>query len=106
MKELSALDTDATFQGFIGERMQKEGLDLTKLLPRDGIYGFAGGFLIDLSAIRKEFKQAKKELLQYKPDVLVLVDYPALICEWRHLQKLQHYGSILYYTSGLGMERI
>ena len=30
IKELSALDNDATFQGFGGERMQKEGLELTK----------------------------------------------------------------------------
>ena len=78
IKELSALDTDATFQGFGGERMQKEGLELTKHYQEMAFMGF-WEVLMNLSAIRKNFKQAKKELLEYKPEVLVLVDLEHLV---------------------------
>ena len=42
IKELSALDTDATFQGFGGERMQNEGLNLTKHYQEMALMGFWG----------------------------------------------------------------
>ena len=75
IKELSRLDAYATFQGFGGERMQKEGLQLTKHYQEMAFMGF-WEVLMNLFTIRKNFKQAKKELLEFKPDVLVLVDYP------------------------------
>ena len=97
IKELSALDTDATFQGFGGERMQKEGLELTKHYQEMAFMGF-WEVLMNLSAIRKNFKQAKKELLEYKPDVLVLVDYPGFNMRMATFAK-KHNIKVVYYIT-------
>ena len=97
IKELSALNTDATFQGFGGERMQKEGLELTKHYQEMAFMGF-WEVLMNLSTIRKNFKQAKKELLEYKPDVLVLVDYPGFNMRMATFAK-KHNIKVVYYIT-------
>lgn len=97
IKELSALDTDATFQGFGGERMQKQGLELTKHYQEMAFMGF-WEVLMNLSTIRKNFKQAKKELLEYKPDVLVLVDYPGFNMRMATFAK-KHNIKVVYYIT-------
>ena len=97
IKELSALDTDATFQGFGGERMQKEGLELTKHYQEMAFMGF-WEVLMNLPAIRKNFKQAKKELLEYKSDVLVLVDYPGFNMRMATFAK-KHNIKVVYYIT-------
>tara|TARA_B100000161_G_scaffold253080_1_gene213337 strand:+ start:929 stop:2014 length:1086 start_codon:yes stop_codon:yes gene_type:complete len=97
IKELSLLDTDATFQGFGGERMQKEGLELTKHYQEMAFMGF-WEVLINLSAIIKNFKQAKKELLEYKPEVLILVDYPGFNMRMAKFAK-KHNIKVVYYIT-------
>ena len=97
IKELSLLDTDATFQGFGGERMQKEGLELTKHFQEMAFMGF-WEVLINLSAIIKNFKQAKKELLEYKPEVLILVDYPGFNMRMAKFAK-KHNIKVVYYIT-------
>ena len=97
IKELSLLDTDATFQGFGGERMQKEGLELTKHYQEMAFMGF-WEVLINLSAIVKNFKQAKKELLEYKPEVLILVDYPGFNMRMAKFAK-KHNLKVVYYIT-------
>ena len=97
IKELSALDTGATFQGFGGERMQKEGLELTKHYQEMAFMGF-WEVLINLSAIIKNFKQAKKELLEYKPEVLILVDYPGFNMRMAKFAK-KHNIKVVYYIT-------
>ena len=97
IKELSALDTDATFQGFGGERMQKQGLELTKHYQEMSFMGFLE-VLMNLSDIRKNFKQAKKELIEYKTDVLVLVDYPGFNLRMATFAK-KHNIKVVYYIT-------
>ena len=97
IKELSALDTDALFHGFGGERMQKEGLKLTKHYQEMAFMGFLE-VLMNLHAIRKNFKQAKKELLEFKPDVLVLVDYPGFNMRMATFAK-KHNIKVVYYIT-------
>ena len=97
IKELTRLDADTTFQGFGGERMQKEGLILTKHFQEMAFMGF-WEVLLNLSAIRKNFKQAKKEIIEYKPDVLVLVDYPGFNMRMATFAK-KHNIKVVYYIT-------
>ena len=97
IKELSLLDPSATFQGFGGERMEKEGLQLTKHYQEMAYMGF-WEVLINLNAIRKNFKQAKKELIEYKTDVLVLVDYPGFNLRMATFAK-KHNIKVVYYIT-------
>ncbi len=97
IKELSKLDTSATFQGFGGERMQKEGFELTKHYKEMAFMGF-WEVLMNLSDVIKNFKQAKKEILAYKPDVLILVDYPGFNIRMAKFAK-KHNIKVVYYIT-------
>lgn len=97
IKELSKLDTSATFQGFGGERMQKEGFELTKHYKEMAFMGF-WEVLMNLSDVIKNFKQAKKEILGYKPDVLILVDYPGFNMRMAKFAK-KHNIKVVYYIT-------
>ena len=97
IKELSLLDAGTTFQGFGGERMQKEGLELTKHYKEMAFMGF-WEVLMNLSDIRKNFKKAKKELIEFKSDVLVLVDYPGFNMRMARFAK-KHNIKVVYYIT-------
>ncbi len=75
MAGIKKKDPEAVFCFFGGDLMAKQG---GKLLKHYREMAFMGFFtvLINLKQIRKNFKMAEKELLNFQPDVLILVDYP------------------------------
>ena len=75
MRELKKEDTNASFMFFGGELMANEGGILLKHFRE---MAFMGVFpvLLNLDKIRHNFKLAELKLLEFKPDVLILVDYP------------------------------
>ena len=97
IKELSKLDHKALFKGFGGDRMQKEGFKLTKHYREMAFMGF-WEVIKNLSAISKNFKQAKKELLDFETDVLVLVDYPGFNMRMASFAK-KHNIKVVYYIT-------
>ena len=97
IKELSLLEPKSSFQGFGGERMQKEGLQLTKHYREMAFMGYWEVFK-NLSYIRKNFRQAKKELLEFSTDVLVLVDYPGFNMRMATFAK-KHNIKVVYYIT-------
>ncbi len=97
IKELVKLDEKASFKGFGGERMQKQGLELTKHYNEMAFMGF-WEVIKNLSAIRRNFKQAKKELLEFNTNVLVLVDYPGFNMRMASFAK-QHGIKVVYYIT-------
>ncbi len=75
MKALGEKDPDATFRCWGGDLMEKAGGELVRHY-RDLAYM---GFLEVISHLGKilgNLRACKKDLLQYRPDVLILVDYP------------------------------
>lgn len=97
IKELSRIDNKATFKGFGGERMQQAGLILSKHYKEMAFMGFLE-VVQNLSAIKRNFKQAKKELLESKADVLVLVDYPGFNMRMATFAK-KHAIKVVYYIT-------
>ena len=75
MRELKNRDTNACFTFFGGELMANEGGTLLKHYRE---MAFMGIFpvLFNLGKISRNFKLAEQKLLEFKPDVLILVDYP------------------------------
>jgi len=75
MRELKNGDDDASFTFFGGELMQKEGGTLLKHYRE---MAFMGLFpvIFNLHKIRRNFKLAEQKLIEFHPDVLILVDYP------------------------------
>ena len=97
IKELLLLDKNAQFQGFGGEKMHKEGLVLTKHYKDMAFMGF-WEVLMNLFVIRNHFKQAKKEILEFNADVLILVDYPGFNMRMAKFAK-KHKIKVVYYIT-------
>ena len=97
MKALRAKDPQATFVGLGGDMMRAEGCDI-RVDYRDMAYMGFVAVLQNLNKIKHNFRIAKQALLEQKPDVLILIDYPsfnlkmAKFCK-RHLPSTK----VVYY---------
>lgn len=97
MHALTIEDPKAEFRFFGGDLMQKQGGTLVKHY-RD--MAFMGGWevLKNLGTISKNFKLCKADLLNYKPDVLILVDYGGFNLRMAAFAK-KHGIKVFYYIS-------
>lgn len=73
--QLKNLDPGFSGKGFGGEAMQQQGIDLVCGLERLSFMGF-WEVVKNLRTIRQNFKMAKQAILDFQPDVIILVDYP------------------------------
>lgn len=98
MKELLLLDPGIEFRFWGGDLMEK----VAHQKPRKHIKDLAFmGFVEVAKNIRTIFKNiafCKQDILEYKPDVLILIDYPGFnlrIADWAKQQGIR----VLYYIS-------
>lgn len=75
IKELKVLDVNAEFRCWGGDLMKEQGADLVKHYRELAFMGFTE-VLMNLRTILSNIDFCKKDILQHKPDVLILVDYP------------------------------
>ena len=75
IKELKLLDRNATFRCWGGDLMQQQGATIVKHYKDLAFMGFVE-VLANLKTILSNLKFCKKDILDYYPDVLILVDYP------------------------------
>lgn len=75
MHELKKADKEAEFCFFGGDLMAAEGGKLLKHYREMAFMGIIP-VLMNLHRIRRNFRLAEKKLLEFRPDVLILVDYP------------------------------
>ncbi len=75
MKAILKNDPQAKFRFWGGDKMQAVSGTLVKHYRDLAFMGFAE-VLMNLRTIRKNFSFCKKELLDFSPDVVVLIDYP------------------------------
>ncbi len=97
MKALKELDAQADFRFFGGDLMKTEGGTLVKHYADMAFMGFVE-VAINLSTILKNLKKCKADIMAYKPDVLVLIDFPGFnlkIAEFAKAQGIEVY----YYIS-------
>lgn len=95
--ELAKLDTNAVFRGFGGERMENAGMQLVKHYREMAFMGFIP-VLLNLKTIKRNFSLCEQDLLQFKPDVLILVDYPGFNLRMAAFAK-EHGIKVYYYIS-------
>ena len=97
MKKLKKLDTQAEFRCWGGDLMKQEGGVLVKHYKDLAFMGFVE-VLMNLRAIFKNIDLCKKDIIQYVPDVLILVDYPGF--NLRIAEFAKHKGfKVIYYIS-------
>ncbi|MEO7989183.1 MAG: lipid-A-disaccharide synthase [Chryseolinea sp.] len=74
VKALKRHDADASLRGFGGEYMQEAGVEL-EVHYRDMAFMGLAEILTNLTKISNYIKQCKADVTQFKPDVIILIDY-------------------------------
>ncbi len=97
IKELKKKDSTADIRCWGGDKMQAAGATLVKHYKELAFMGFIE-VLNNLGTILKNIKFCKEDITQYKPDVLILIDYPGFNLRIAKWAKQQGY-TIIYYIS-------
>lgn len=80
VKALKARDPQAQFRGFGGEYMQDAGVNLA-VHYRDMAFMGLAELLTNINKIKKYIRRCQEDILAYKPDVIILIDYGGF--NWR-----------------------
>ncbi len=97
MKYLKEEDKEYEFRFWGGDLMKKEGGELVRHYNAMAYMGLID-VISNLDKIKANFKLCKADLLDYKPDVLILVDYPGFnlrMAEFAHKRGIK----VFYYIS-------
>jgi lipid-A-disaccharide synthase len=97
IKELRLLDTAAGIRCWGGDKMQEAGATLVKHYSDLAFMGFVE-VIKNLKTIFRNLAFCKEDILQYQPDVLILIDYPGFnlrIAAWAKQQGIK----VIYYIS-------
>ena len=97
MKELKVADKEADFRFFGGDKMQAVGGELIKHYREMAFMGFVN-VILNIRTIKRNMEFCKKDLLSYKTDVLILIDYPGFNLRIAEFAK-QHNIKVYYYIS-------
>lgn len=97
MAEIRKKDKRAEFRGFGGDLMQKQGLDLVRHYRTMAYMGFVE-VAVNLRKVLGNIDLCKKDILEYHPDAVILVDYPGFnlrIADFAHKQGFK----VFYFIS-------
>jgi len=97
IKALQKKDAQATFRVWGGDKMEAAGGHLVKHY-RDLAFMGVSDVILNLGTILKNMAFCKKDILDYQPDVLILVDYPGFnlrMAEFAHKKGFR----VVYYIS-------
>lgn len=75
IKEIKKLDKDAFFRCWGGAMMKAQGAEVVKDYKDLAFMGFAE-VLLNIRTIMSNLRFCKEDILSFKPDALILVDYP------------------------------
>lgn len=97
MKELKTIDHQSDFRYWGGDLMKNQGGQIVKHYNELAFMGFWEVFK-NLRTILKNLRFCKKDILDFKPDTVILIDYPGF--NLRVAKKLHRKGiKIAYYIS-------
>lgn len=102
MTALKRKDPNAEFRCWGGDRMQRAGGELVKHYRDLAFMGFAE-VVMNLRTILSNIKLCKKDIEEFSPDALILIDYPGFnmrIAEWAASQgPATERMKVIYYIS-------
>ncbi len=105
IKELKKLDGAAVIRCWGGDKMQQAGGQLVKHYRDLAFMGF-WEVLKNIFTILRNLTFCKKDIEQFRPDSLILIDYPGFnlrIAKWAKQKRIAYH--LLYLSTGMGMER-
>jgi lipid-A-disaccharide synthase len=97
IRELKALDANADFRCWGGDLMRDQGAEIVRHYRDLAFMGFLE-VIANLRTILRNIDFCKKDIIEYKPDAVILVDYPGFnlrIAEFVHQKKIK----TIYYIS-------
>jgi lipid-A-disaccharide synthase len=97
IRALKKEDSEAEFRAWGGDLMAEQGAKIVKHYRNLAFMGLIE-VLVNLRAIIKNIRFCKSDILNWQPDVLILVDYPGFnlrIAEFAHHQGIK----VIYYIS-------
>jgi lipid-A-disaccharide synthase len=97
VKELKLQDDKAAFRAWGGDLMEKQGAEIVKHYRDLAFMGFAE-VIANLKTILSNIKFCKQDILDYKPDALILVDYPGFNLRIAEFAKKEGF-QVFYYIS-------
>ena len=95
--EIKKKDKKAEFRGCGGDLMKAQGVDLLKHYRTMAYMGFVE-VAVNLRKVLGNIAQCKKDILEYQPDAIILVDYPGFnfrIADFAHEKGFK----VFYYIS-------
>lgn len=97
IRELKLRDAKAQVRCWGGDLMQAQGAELVKHYRDLAFMGFVE-VLLNIKTIISNIKFCKRDILQYQPDVLILIDYPGFNLRIAEFAK-QNNLLVYYYIS-------
>lgn len=97
IKHLRSLDSKAKIRAWGGDLMQKAGAEIVKHYKELAFMGFIE-VVANLRTILNNITFCKKDIIEFKPDVVILIDYPGFnlrIAEFTHKSGIKNF----YYIS-------
>jgi len=97
IKEIKKLDENSNVRCWGGDKMKEAGGKLVKHYRDLAFMGFAE-VVKNLGTILQNLKFCKQDILQFKPDAVILIDYPGFnlrIAKWAKQQGIK----VIYYIS-------
>ena len=99
MRELKQVDTQATFMFLGGDLMQAQGGTLVKHYRDMAFMGFIM-VLLNARKVLQNIKICKQRIIEFQPDVLILIDYPGFNLRIAKFVKEQQVDiPVFYYIS-------
>jgi lipid-A-disaccharide synthase len=97
VKQLKQLDSAAEFRGLGGDMMDAAGVSLLSHYKDIAYMGFKE-VALHLGNILQAMKRCKNDMLNFDPDVLILIDYPGFNLRISRFAK-EHGIKVVYYIS-------
>ena len=98
MAAIRQLDTAAQFRCFGGDMMASEGAELVQHYRDLAYMGFIP-VLMHLRTILRGMKKCRTDILEWRPDVLILVDYPGFNLRIARFIKQHSTIPVVYYIA-------
>ena len=97
VKEMNMLDPSLKWEGWGGDLLEKQGVQLRNHIRNLSFMGFLE-VILNIRTILNNFKLCKKQIEDFQPDMLLLVDYPGFnlrMAKWAKSKGI----SVTYYIS-------
>ena len=95
--ELKSLHSNLMIRAWGGKRLIEEGVEIAKSIDNTAFMGI-WDVLKNFNTIRKNLTYCKQDILEYKPNAIILVDYPGFNLKIAKFAK-QNSFNVFYYIS-------